>query len=135
MNNYWLVKQEPSSYPFEQLLKDKKTVWDGIRNYQARNYLKQMSVGDTVLYYHSGDQRAVVGIAKVHRAPYPDPNDNTWVVVDLVPIKPLPQPVPLSVIKADAVLNELPLIKQGRLSVMPITRPHYDRLLTLSGRG
>ncbi len=127
----WLMKTEPEAYSFEQLQKDGKTVWDGVRNFQARNNMKLMKKGDRVFIYHSMSDKAVVGIATVSREHYPDPTDNEkgqWVVVDIKPVKKLKQPITLEDIKADPKLASMPLVKQSRLSVMPITKAEADRL-------
>ncbi len=131
--NYWLVKSEPTTYAWEQLEKDKSTFWDGVRNYQARNNLREMKKGDLVLYYHSNKDMAVVGIAKVIKASYPDPSseDDRWLAVDLAPVKPVKIPVALSVIKADVELKNMLLVKNSRLSVMPVTEQEYKRVLSL----
>ncbi len=134
--SYWLLKTEPGTYSFKQLQKDESTNWSGVRNFQARNNIREMKEGDIALIYHSGDERAVVGIAQVSRAPYPDldpkkPGD--WVQVDLVPTRPLKRSVSLTEIKATPALATLPLIKQSRLSVMPITKAHFDKIVKLGG--
>jgi predicted RNA-binding protein with PUA-like domain len=131
--SYWLVKQEPTAYPFEQLVADKRTHWDGVRNYQARNNLQAMKKGDLVLYYHSVNDKQVVGVAKVVKEAYPDPttDDERWVVVDLAAVKAIDRPVPLAEIKDDDVLREMSLVKQSRLSVMPVTKKQFDRVLKL----
>jgi predicted RNA-binding protein with PUA-like domain len=130
---YWLVKQEPVKYSFDQLVRDKRTVWDGVRNFQARNNLKQMAEGDRVLFYHSNVGTAVVGVCEVARSAYPDPSskEGDWVAVDLVPIKPLKRPVTLEEIKSDAALRDIPLVRQSRLSVMPLERQAYERIVAL----
>jgi predicted RNA-binding protein with PUA-like domain len=128
---YWLVKSEPSAYSFAQLVQDGRTVWDGVRNFQARNNLKTMRAGDDVLYYHSNEGLAVVGVAKVLREGYPDPKDPQWVAVDLAPVKALKTPVTLDTMKKDAVLKGMALVKQGRLSVSPVTKAEFDRVLKL----
>src|SRR6187455_3625546 len=119
---YWLAKTEPSTYSWQQLVKEKRARWDGVRNAQARNNLATMKKGDEVLIYHSGDERAVVGIAKVAKAAYQDPttDDARWVCVDLVPGKAFKTPVTLSAIKATPALKEMVLVRQGRLSVTPV---------------
>jgi len=134
--NYWLVKSEPYAFSFDQLLKDKKTTWDGIRNYQARNNLQAMKKGDLVLFYHSNQGMEVVGIAKVGKESYPDPTteDKRWVVVDLLPVQKLKKPVTLKQIKADPFLEKIPLVKQSRLSVMPLQQEAFDHILELSER-
>jgi len=131
--SYWLVKSEPFKYAWDQLVKDGWTYWDGVRNYTARNNLQAMKKGDLVLYYHSNEGKEVVGIARVRKESYPDPtiDDERWVVVDLEPVKPLKEPVSLATVKADPKLAEIPLVKQSRLSVMPIDKPSFDRILSL----
>lgn len=133
---YWLVKQEPTKYPWSQLVKDKKTYWDGVRNYQARNNLQAMKKGDLVLYYHSVVGTEVVGVCEVVRESYPDPTteDERWVVVDLAARKALARPVTLAEIKEDPALADIALIKQSRLSVMPLSRAEFDRIVKLGGR-
>ena len=130
---HWLVKSEPGTYGWDDLVKDGKTRWDGIRNAQARNNLQAMRVGDRVLFYHSGDGKEIVGVAKVVKAAYPDPttDDARWVVVDLAPVAPLKQPVPLAGVKADPALAQIGLVRQGRLSVMPIEPRAFARILAL----
>ena len=129
--NYWLVKSEPSTYSWDDLVKDGGTRWDGVRNYQARNNLRNMKKGDLVLYYHSGALPEVVGTAKVVKGSYQDPttDDERWVAVDLEPVKPLKRPVALGDIKNEKRLKDISLIKQGRLSVMPVTKEEYDVIL------
>lgn len=131
---YWLVKSEPFKYSWEQFLKDGKTFWDGVRNYQARNNLKEMKKGDLVLFYHSNEGLCVVGIAEVIKEFYQDPttDDKNWVVVDLKPKKTLKNPVSLSQIKSDEILKNMALVKQSRLSVCPVTKNEFDRILELS---
>jgi predicted RNA-binding protein with PUA-like domain len=131
--NHWLVKSEPVKYSWEKFLKEGRTFWDGVRNYQARNNLKEMKEGDLVLYYHSNDGKEVVGIAKVMREFYQDPTteDPNWVVVDLSPVESLKTPVTLEQIKADAQLKDIGLVRQGRLSVMSMKKEEFDRILEL----
>jgi len=131
--NHWLIKSEPVKYSWEQFEKDGNAVWDGVRNYQARNNLQAMKKGDLVMYYHSNEGMCVVGIAKVVKEYYPDPtiDDPRWVVVDLVPHKKLKKPVTLEAIKADETLQNVGLIRQGRLSVMPLEKAEFDRILKL----
>lgn len=131
--NHWLVKQEPEKYPWSQFVKDKGTYWDGVRNYQARNNLRAMKKGDHVFFYHSVSEKAVVGVAKVTREAYPDPTakGGDWSVVDLKPVKAMVEPVTLEQIKAEAKLSEIALIKQSRLSVMPLRLPEFRRILQL----
>ena len=133
--SYWLAKSEPSAYSWEQLVSDGSTYWDGVRNYQARNNLNAMKKGDWMLFYHSVKGCEVVGIARVTREAYPDPttDDERWVAVDIEPLRALERPVPLSEIKADPALAEMALVRQSRLSVMPVTRTEFDRILKLSG--
>ena len=129
--NYWLVKSEPSAYSWDDFVKDGGTRWDGVRNYQARNNLRDMKKGDLVLYYHSGALPEVVGTAKVMKGSYQDPttDDDRWVTIDLAPVKPLKRPVALGDIKNEKRLKDISLIKQGRLSVMPVTKEEYDVIL------
>ena len=130
---FWLVKQEPSKYSWEEFLKDKKTYWDGVRNYQARNNLQAMKKGDQVFFYHSVVGKQIMGVAQVSRESYPDPttDDTAWVVVDLKPVKSLKVPVSLAQIKAHPKLNEIALVKQSRLSVIPLTQPEFKIILGL----
>ncbi len=125
---YWLVKSEPSAYSWDDLMREGKTLWDGVRNFQARNFMRQMQVGDAVLFYHSMKQKAVVGIAEVTRTAYPDPTASSgdWSVVDIKPVGPIERPVTLAEIRQHPKLQDMPLIKQSRLSVMPITQSHYE---------
>ena len=131
--NYWLVKSEPSTYSFSDLMKDKKTVWDGVRNYAARIHLRAMQKGDLVLFYHSNEDMAVIGIAKVSKTAYPDPTaqEGDWSAVDLVPIKHLKTPVTLPKIKAEKKLQNIGLVRIGRLSVMPLTESEYNLILKM----
>lgn len=128
---YWLVKSEPSTYSWDDLVRDGGTRWDGVRNPQARNHLAAMQKGDLTLVYHSGDDKAVVGLAKVTRTAYPDPtaDDEKWLAVDLAPVKPLAASVPLATVKQDRSLADFALVKQSRLSVMPATPEQFERLL------
>lgn len=128
---YWLIKSEPDVYPWSQMVRDKTTCWDGVRNYQARNHLRAMKKGDLLLYYHSGDERSVVGIAKVVREAYPDPKDTAWTAVDVASVKPMAKPVPLSVIKAEKALQGMVLVKQSRLSVSPVTEKEFEAIAKL----
>jgi predicted RNA-binding protein with PUA-like domain len=133
---YWLVKSEPEVYPFDQLVAEGQTFWSGVRNAQARNNLAAMRLGDRVLYYHSNEGREIVGIARVEREAYPDPtspDDVRWVVVDLAPESRLVRPVSLAACKGDALLQETALVRQGRLSVMPVSEPQFERVLALAG--
>ena len=134
--NSWLVKQEPEDYSWDDLVRDKKTAWTGVRNFQARNNLREMQTGDAVLFYHSGKDKGVVGIAEVAKAAYPDPtaDDDSWIAVDIKPLKRLAKPVPLADIKANAKLRNLLLLRQSRLSVMPVSPEDFDEILKMSGR-
>ena len=131
---YWLVKQEPESYSWDDLVRDHGTEWTGVRNFQARNNLRQMKVGDRLLFYHSGEEKAVVGIAQVAKAGYPDPtaDEGEWVAVNIKPVKPLQEPVPLTTIKAAPELAEMLLVRQSRLSVMPVTKEEFEAIVALS---
>lgn len=131
--NYFLVKSEPHKYSWQKFNEDKRTMWDGVRNYQARNNLKEMKKGDLVLYYHSNEGKEVVGIAKVVKEFYQDPttSDANWVVVDLVPVQGFQKPVSLAEIKADEQLQHISLVKQGRLSVMILKAEEFDRIVAL----
>ena len=131
--NFWLVKQEPRKYSWDQFMKDGKTYWDGVRNYQARNNLKAMKKGDLVYFYHSVEGKQIVGVAKVIREYYPDPTttDLNWVVVDLAPLKTLKTPVSLEAVKKHPEMQNTALIKQSRLSVMPLTADEHKTILQL----
>ncbi len=133
--SYWLVKSEPNVYGWEQLVKDKETFWSGVRNYAARIHLKAMKKGDEVLFYHSNEGMEIVGIAKVSKEFYQDPTtvDTNWVAVDLKPVKKLKNPVTLSQIKADKRLQEMALVRLGRLSVQPVTEKEWKIIMELSG--
>ena len=132
--NHWIVKSEPIKYSWEKFEKDKKTFWDGVRNYQARNNLRAMKKGDLVMWYHSNEGKEVVGIAKVAKEFYQDPTttDPNWVVVDLVPFKKLKKSVTLEQIKADKRLQNIALVRQGRLSVSSLKAVEFDAILELS---
>lgn len=131
--NYWLVKSEPSVYAWEKLVKEKKVCWDGVRNYAARLNLRTMKKGDLVFFYHSNEGLCIVGLAKVAKEFYPDPTTKEdWSAVDLVPYKTLKTPVTLSIIKADKKLQNMYLVRQGRLSVMPVTENEFNRILELA---
>jgi predicted RNA-binding protein with PUA-like domain len=131
--NYWLVKSEPFKYSWEKFNQDGRTFWDGVRNYQARNNLKTMKEGDLVLFYHSNEGMCVVGVAKVVKEFYQDPttDDTNWVVVDLAPVETLKNPVTLNQIKNDDRLKDIALVRQGRLSVMPLKVAEFDRIIEL----
>jgi predicted RNA-binding protein with PUA-like domain len=131
--NYWLLKSEPFKYSWDDLVKDKRTYWDGVRNYQARNNMRAMSKGDLALYYHSNEGKEVVGIAEIVKEHYPDPTatEGDWSVVEVKPKKRLKNPVTLKQIKADKKLTEMKLVKQGRLSVCPVTKTEFDYIIKL----
>jgi len=133
--NYWLVKSEPFKYSWDQFVKDKKTFWDGVRNYAARNNLKAMAKGDQVFFYHSNEGLAIVGIAEVVKEAYQDPttDDPNWVVVELKPVKSMPKPVTLADIKADPALAEMQLVRLSRLSVGAVTPAEYKKVLKMGG--
>ena len=130
---YWLVKSEPETYSWADLVRDGKTCWDGVRNFQARNNLQQMQPGDLVLFYHSVSEKAIVGIAKVGKAAYPDPSadDAKWMAVDLVPESAFKTPVTLDQIKKEPQLENIALLRQSRLSVMPLKPEEFDLLLAM----
>jgi predicted RNA-binding protein with PUA-like domain len=134
--SYWLVKQEPETYSWGDFVSDGETDWTGVRNYQARNNLREMKTGERVLFYHSGKDKAVVGLAEVVKSAYPDPtaNDEQWVAVDLKPVKALKNPVPLAAIRYDKRLSQLPLIRQSQLSVMSLTKDEFD-IIVATGDG
>lgn len=132
--NYWLVKSEPFKYSWKKFLKDKKAVWDGVRNYAARNNMRAMKKGDLVFFYHSNEGLNIVGIAKVVKEAYQDPttDDTAWSVVEIAPFKTLKRPVSLAEIKADAQLKDIQLVRLSRLSVAAIKAEEFDRILALS---
>lgn len=129
--NYWLIKSEPEAFSYEDLEKEGVTMWDGVRNYAARNNLRAMEVGDLALFYHSLSDKAIVGVCKVSKAFYPDPTATSgdWSVVDFVPVKKLSNPLTLKEIKADPTLENLPLIRNSRLSVMPVGKEDFEYIL------
>ena len=131
--NYWLVKQDPANYPFEQFQKEKKTDWTGVRNYQARNFLRDMKKGDDVLFYHSGDEKAVVGLSTVSKPAFPDPtaDEDAWIAVELKAGKTLKNPVTLAQIKGEPELANILLVKNGRISVMSLTKAEFDRIIKM----
>jgi predicted RNA-binding protein with PUA-like domain len=131
--NYWLVKQDPANYPFEQFQKEKTTDWTGVRNYQARNFLRDMKKGDDVLFYHSGDEKAVVGFAKVSKTAFKDPtaDDDAWIAVELKAGKKMKNPVSLADIKAEPKLKEILLVRNGRISVMSLTEAEYHQIVKM----
>ncbi len=131
--HHWLVKQEPEDYSWENFVSDGRTAWTGVRNFEARNNLRAMKSADLVLYYHSGSEKQVVGIASVQKEAYEDPTaiEGDWSAVDLKPVKRLEKPVTLQTIKTDSILKEMPLVRKTRLSVVPITGTQFSRLLKL----
>ena len=132
--NYWLVKQEPETYSWTTFVKDGRVVWTGVRNFQARNNLRAMKRGDLVFFYHSVSEKQVVGLARMDKVFYPDPTakEGDWSCVDLVPVKPMAKPVSLDTIKTDKILMHMPLVRNSRLSVTPVTEPQFHRLLELA---
>jgi predicted RNA-binding protein with PUA-like domain len=133
MKSFWLVKQEPSSYSWSDFVAEGETSWTGVRNFAARNNLRKMQKGDEVLFYHSGEEKAVVGIAKVVRTAYPDTTakKGDWSTIDLAAVKPLPRPVTLREIKGNSGLKGIPLIRQSRLSVMPLAEREFRELVKM----
>lgn len=133
LRRYWLIKSEPYKYAWEELVKDGRTFWDGVRNYEARNNLAAMKVGDLCLYYHSNKGKEVVGVAEVVRESYPDPTtqDDRWVVVDVAPVVALKESVTLLDIKGESTLSEMSLVRRSRLSVVPVARLEFDRILRM----
>ena len=133
MKNFWLVKQEPSSYSWSDFVAEGQTSWTGVRNYAARNNLRRMEKNDEVLFYHSGDDKGVVGTAKVTRTAYPDPTakEGDWSTVDLAAVKPLGRPVTLREIKSNSRLKGIPLIRQSRLSVMPLAESEFREIVNM----
>lgn len=133
---YWLVKSEPGTFSWADLLRDRRTDWTGVRNFAARNFLKAMQRGDRVLFYHSVTGKAVMGIAEVTRPAFPDPTaeEGEWVAVELKAAEPLPRPVPLEEIKAEKALAGMVLLNNSRLSVQPVTRTEFDRILKLGSK-
>ncbi|MBL7714105.1 MAG: EVE domain-containing protein [Bdellovibrionales bacterium] len=134
--SYWIFKSEPETYSFAQLVKDRKVNWNGVRNFQARNFLKAAKVGDLAFIYHSGDDKAVVGIAEVVREAYPDPDPDSdgWVQIDLKAVQPLANPVELKVLKADAKLKNILLVRQSRLSCSPLTAEEFKQIEKLGSK-
>lgn len=132
--NYWLVKSEPFKYSWDDFVKDGSTFWNGVRNYQARNNLRAMKLGDWVLFYHSNEGKEIIGYAEVIKESYQDPttDDKNWVVVDLKPVIKFNNTINLETLKQDAILQNMALVKQSRLSVCPVTKDEFDRVLLLS---
>jgi predicted RNA-binding protein with PUA-like domain len=130
---YFLVKSEPFKYSFAQLVKEGRTMWDGVRNFEARNHMRSMRAGDLALFYHSNDGKSVVGVARVVKEAYADPTapGEDWSVVDLEPVTTLKAMVSLEQIRSDPALTEIPLLKRSRLSVVPLRKEHFERILLL----
>jgi len=130
---HWLVKQEPETYPWETFVREGRAAWEGVRNYQARNNLKAMRPGDRVLFYASGDSKSVVGIAQVSQGAFPDPtaDEPGWVAVEIKPVRALAHPVTLAQVKAEPSLATIALVRNSRLSVMPLSRDEFDRIVKL----
>lgn len=133
---YWLVKSEPFKYSWDDLVEDGETYWDGVRNYQARNNLREMQKGDELLYYHSNEGLEVVGIAKVTKPAYQDPttDDDRWVAVDVKPVRALKRPVSMAEIKAESALADMVLVNNSRLSVQPVTEDEFALVVAMSKR-
>jgi predicted RNA-binding protein with PUA-like domain len=130
--NYWLIKTEPGTYSWYDLVKDKKTTWDGVRNFQARNNLKAMKKGDITFFYHSGEDKAIIGTAKVSKEFFPDPKDKEWIAVEITIERMLTKPITLAQVKADKQLSNMALVRNSRLSVQPVKNEEVDLLLKLS---
>jgi len=131
---YWLVKQEPSDFSWDMFVKEGRTAWTGVRNFQARNNLRTMKKGDLAFYYHSGEEKQIVGVGRVEREAYPDPTakEGDWSCVDLAPIQPLSQAITLKAIKTDTALKNMTLARNSRLSVSPVSKEQFQRILNLS---
>jgi len=129
--DYWMVKSEPSSYSWEDFVKKGEDVWDGVRNYQARNFLRDMRLGDFVMFYHSGKEKAVVGLAEVSEESFPDPTNNDWLAVKLKVNSSLKNPVSLQTIKSEDALSDMLMLRQSRLSVMSLEKPEFDLILKM----
>lgn len=132
--NYWLLKTEPGTFSWADLVQKKKAAWDGVRNFQARKHLAGMKKGDKAFIYHTGEEKAVVGISTVVREGYPEPGDTNWTAVDVVPDKPLKSPVTLTDIRGDKNLQKMVLVRAPRLSVQPVTKEEYERIIVLSAK-
>jgi len=134
--NYWLIKSEPGTYSWSDLVRDRKTRWDGVRNFQARNNIRAMQTGDLALFYHSGEERSIPGVARVVSAPYPDPTARAgdWSVVDVELAFALRAPVSLERIRSEAALADMVLLRQSRLSVQPLRKPEFDAIVKLGGK-
>lgn len=130
--NYWMVKQEPEAYSYDDFVAEGRTDWTGVRNFQARNNLKAMKKGDKVFFYHSVSEKAVVGIAEVSKESYPDPTDEKWIAVELKPVKKLKKPVTLEAVKGNAALADIKLVRQSRLSVLPLSKDEYEEIMSMA---
>jgi len=132
---HWLIKEEPTHYSYDDLVRDGKTVWSGVRNPLAQKHLQSMHKGDLIFFYHTGDQKAIVGIAKAASAPYPDPADSAGKLhaIDVVPVKKVKSPVTLAAVKADKAFSSFPLVRMSRLSVMPVTDDEWKRIEAMAG--
>jgi len=132
--NHWLVKQEPESYSWRDFVNEGRAAWTGVRNFQARNNLRAMKKADLVFFYHSGSEKQIVGLARVGRKAYHDPTaeEGDWVGVDLTPVKPMTKPVSLAAIKADSHIKDIALVRNSRLSVTPLSKAQFERLLLLA---
>lgn len=130
--NYWLVKTEPDTYSWDNLVQDKKAVWDGVRNFRARSNLKKMKTGDLVFIYHTGDEKAIIGQAKVTREAFPDPKDKDWVAVELAPVRKFKRAVTLAEIKADKHFSAMTLVRVARLSVQPVLPEEFEAIVKKS---
>lgn len=130
--HFWLLKSEASKYSWNDLLRDKSTFWNGVRNYQARNNLKAMKIGDLAFFYHSVDEKRICGVARIIKEAYPDKEDPDWLMLDIEPVKSLKLPVTLEMIKNCAELKGMALLKQSRLSVSPVSSGEFQRILELS---
>jgi predicted RNA-binding protein with PUA-like domain len=130
--NYWLMKTEPSTFSWDDLVRDKKAVWDGVRNFQARNNLKAMKKGDLAFIYHSMDDKAIIGFAEITREHFPDPKDKDWAAVEIKPIKKLKTPVNLGTIKQEKQLANMVLVNNSRLSVQPVRKEEFDLVIGMS---
>jgi predicted RNA-binding protein with PUA-like domain len=130
--NYWLVKTEPETYSWENLVTDKTTVWDGVRNFRARSNMKKMKKGDSVFVYHTGDVKSVMGLARISKEAFPDPKDKDWVAIEIEAGKKLKKPVSLSEIKSNKKLKEMTLVRVARLSVQPVTESEFEIVMAMS---
>lgn len=130
--NYWLLKTEPDTYSWDDLTKDKKTVWDGVRNFQARSNIKAMKKDDVVFIYHTGEEKAIIGLAVITKEHFPDPKDKEWAAIEVTPKQKLKNPVSLAQIKADKRLSDMVLVRAARLSVQPVTKKEFEIVLDLS---